>query len=454
MIVLALSLAALSGCQQQKTDQTGIDKVPQDRRIGVIQSLGGVNTSTEGTNLLTMDDGTTMLLKSVAINLNDAKYSNKKVEVSGIITYTTDNKQIMEVQSIDVLEDATATQQQVQAVTWRDYVNAGLGFTVKYRDDFKVEEADQTIIFTRPVNPNAIIVSTQETPSTMQITTEHTITVAAQSHASSQSLLNDFLQLSDETPAALLAAGYSKSRIGIIGIDAYKKLVPNGVSFSFDRDGRFYRITYTGGNDSQSLEDQNIFYDFLGSFQFLSDSSSTQEFSTMTPEPTPLVKPLKPTPVPVPAPVPAPVSPPQAAPAPLPTPVPAPTTTTATSGGTQELLTGYTSFTSTGYKFSLQFPKNWYYGQTTSTDTSVIRRYDFGSKPVDETPGSVNLDIVSGGVPSGQNVSAGDKTLVQTSTGGLVTFYYTGKNGRVYRVSGPGGSETALRTMLETLQEQ
>jgi len=465
VLVLAASIIGLSGCQifaPKQPDQLGVDKVPQDRRIGVIQSLGGVNTSTAGTNLLTMDDGTTMLLKSVAINLSDPKYSNKKVEVSGIITYTTDGKQLMVVQSIDVLEDASVTQQVVQPVTWRDYLNAGLGFTVKYRDDFKLAEADQKITFTRSVNPNAIVVSTQETPSTEQISTEHNITIAAQSHTASQTLAKDFLKLSDEKPATILAAGYSKSRIGANGIDAYKKVTADGVSFSFERNGRFFQISYTGGNDSQSLEDQNIFYDFLGSFQFLGDQGSTQQLTVMTPEAKPVVK--KPTPPVAPAPSTLPAPTPTQAPAPTPVPQPAPlttpvpptpvTTTTTSTGATQETLPGYSSFSSSGYKFSLQFPKNWYYGQAASTDTTVIRRYDFGSKPVDTTPGTVNLDIVSGGVPSGNVVAAGDKTLVQTSTDGVVTYYYTGKNGRVYRVSGPSTAASSLQTMLETLTEQ
>jgi hypothetical protein len=222
------------------------------------------------------------------------------------------------------------------------------------------------------------------------------------------------------------------------------------VIFSFDDGSNFYQISFTGGNDSQSLEDQNIFYDFLASFQLLKPiTGSTQQtfIKPLTGKTQQTAPPSKPSSV---APTPSPT--------PMPMPPPASQTTTVTTsagtGTTQELLPGYRSFSSLSYLFTMQYPKGWYYGQTTNTDTSVLRRYDFGTKPGDQQPGVVDLDIVSGGVPSGTTYTVGDKMLVMTSSGGTTFYYYKGKTGRVYRVSGPAGMDSALRNMMETLQEQ
>lgn len=466
-IVLILSLAALNGCSTQPQEQTGIDQAPRDRRIGVIQSLGGVTTSSQGTDLLTMDDGTTILLKSTAINLDDAKYLSKKVEVSGVLTYTTDSKQIMEVESIDVLDETPVTQQQA-VVSWRDYVNAGLGFRVKYRDDFKVSENNQMISFTRPISASAMAeeaAKVQNNPDlTMELSQSHDINIFVKSHPAGQTVVKDLLKLADDKSATLLAAGYSKSRIGSDGLEAYKLVDADGtsVTFSFESGGNFYQITYLGGKDSQSLEDQNVFYDFLASFQLLNGSpASTQQ----TTEGDTANNPTPQTPPPAqetPAAASVTVTPPSTATSPdttttsTDTAPPATTTsdtTAVTPSETQELLPGYSSFVSTGYKFSLQYPKGWYYGQTTTDDSTVIRRYDFGSKPVDEEPGSVNLDIVSGSIPSGSSVTVGDKTLVQTTSGATVTYYYKSDSGRIYRVSGPSSMQTSLKNMLGTLEQ-
>ncbi len=128
----------------------------------------------------------------------------------------------------------------------------------------------------------------------------------------------------------------------------------------------------------------------------------------------------------------------------------------ASSSGseTQELLTGYSSFVSTGYKFTLQYPKSWYYGQTSSSDSDVVRRYDFGTKPVDEEPGSVYLDIVSGSVPSGTTMTVNGNQIVKTFSGATVTYYYKSDNGRTYRVSGPSSMDTSLKNMISTIEEQ
>jgi len=484
MLVLGVASVGFGGCQASSNNQqqpSGIDQTPLDRRIGTLQSLGTVSTNSQGTDILTMDDGSTVLLKSLAIHLDDPKYLGKRVEVSGILTYSTDKTQVMEVQSIDVLENTTAATQQLSATpTWRDYVNENLGFRVKYRDDFMSNENGPTITFTRPLSQQALaamMAMTQQSSGSQQMVQSHVINITVTPRAAGKSIAKDFLNLNNDNTSTLLAAGITKSKIGLDGIDAYKQVDPQShdlVSFSFDDGNNFYKISYQGGDDSQNLEDQTVFYDFLGSFKLSNGSmSSTQESGTSvssdvtptTPDPTPSPVVTPPTPSPVSSPVPAPSPTPAATqvvdPTPAPVPTPAPTTTptptpapTTTDSGTQETMAGYSAFTSSGYKFSLQYPKSWYYGQTTATDSDVVRRYDFGKDPVDTTPGNVNLDIVSGSIPAGETKTLNGKTIIQTGTGATDIYYYKGANGRVYRVSGPSSMQSSLLNMITTIQEQ
>ncbi|HLG25483.1 MAG TPA: hypothetical protein VI588_01660, partial [Candidatus Gracilibacteria bacterium] len=97
-------LLLFSGCQSQNKDAGHIDEMPLDRRVGIIKSLGSIRTESAGTHLLQLDDGSTILLKSLAINLDDERYSSVTVEVRGVITYTKDEKPIMEILNIDVLD--------------------------------------------------------------------------------------------------------------------------------------------------------------------------------------------------------------------------------------------------------------------------------------------------------------------------------------------------------------
>jgi hypothetical protein len=521
MAVCVLSMLGFSGCQMfpgnQQAPQGNVDATPLERRIGVIQSLGGVKTSSQGTDLLLMDDGSTMLLKSLAFNLDDAQYVGKKVEVSGVITFTTDQKQLMEVENIDVLQDVPVTQQQPQqSATWTDYVNAGLGFQVKYRNDFTVAENGQAVTFTRAVSPDAFMMNganTQEASLSTEVALNHVITVSAQPHTSTESLITDFLKLSDDKDSTLNQAGYSRSLIGSGSIQSFKHVSSDGknVAFYFDDGTNFFQVNYMGGGDSQNVEDQSVFYEFLSYFQLLNGASGTQQFvqpvpstvpttaasnsnsnsavagtavnsgsaaagtsttstsdtstsdTTGTPDETSAaainnVNTLPRLPVAAPATTEQNSGSVTAATVPVSDSSVSNTTAAATSpdstGTTQQALPGYVPFSSTAYKFTLQIPKSWYYGQSTSTDASVVRHYDFGPKPLDQQPAIAGLDVMSGPLPSGSTASLNNKSVVVVQNGDNVSYYYQDSSGRVYRVTGPSADANYLQTMIGTIDHQ
>lgn len=458
------------GCQMfsspNTTDNLDIDHQPLDRRIGVLESLGGIRTTNQGTHLLKLDDGTTILLKSLAINLDDSKYSGKKIEVGGVLTYTTDNKQMMEVQNIDVL-DVSLTEE-TQQTGWKDYTNITWGFGLKYREDFKMTEKDSLITFVRPVPEASSGGFTQPTSSSTQalaFVTEHVITVEAIHHESTITLLQ-YLNVKSDSSTDLLTAGFTKSKVGLYSNDAFKKTSSDGKLIEFylagpEKFSPFYHISYRGGTDNQNLEDQNIFYDVLASFRFLLpgeqmsapiDIESVQEKDVLNNLLTQEKEPTQQSPKTTTEPTPPATQQPTISSTQQTTPSQQ-TQASETSSATQELVTGYSLFESPSFKFQIQYPKSWYFGSSETTDTDVIRHYDFGTKPVDEEPGFVGLDLVSGSIPSGSTVTAGAKTVTKVTTDNGIQIYVQGSGSRVYRLSGPSNTESTLLQMAATLED-
>lgn len=478
------------GCQffQSNSEQSQVDEAPQDRRIGVLKSLGGIRTSNQGTHILELDNGDTVLLKSLQLNLDDEKYLNKTVEVSGVLNYTTDKKQIMEVMSIDVISDSSS--QEMKTVSWKDYSNQQLGITIRYKDDLKVKDTDSdSVTFQRDLTPDDFSQtagSTEESDtsevsgSSSQLILSHKLTLSAK--ATSAASLNDYLkaeypELKSESQSDLLSAAISKSKIGADSLDAYKKVeTENGravVHYYLMADNKIYTISIETGNDKRTLDDQNIFYEMLASLKIsgasgsltgsqetdmqidrennidLSSQTSTDSTSMQVKKPL-LNEPLldedvmqdnvqdvsadsnfntSSTAV----------LPPIGIVKPLPV--------------TQEMVEGYTVMQSDSFKFSMQVPKNWFYSGTASTESGVIRHYDFGTKPLEDQPGVASMDIMTGSLPAGDPTTIENKPVVTVSGGGNITVYAKGSGSRLYKFTGPSSMEGTFLQMAASLQD-
>lgn len=465
-----------------------IDEQPNERRIGVIRSLGGLKTSNQGTHLLQLDDGDTVLLKSLAINLDDPMYSGKMVEVRGAITYTTDNKQLMEVLNIDIVQDTPT--QEMKELSWQTYDNASMGFSIKYRSDMKVSASDDSVDFEKKVEDSAEVSASgsEEVVGTQETAKSHLFRVTAVDAGSKtylEWLKSEFPTLKSDSSGDLLVAGLTKSKVGVSSLDSVKHTDGSVVDYYVSGDKSFYVIHIDSGNDSSSLQDQNIFYEMLGSFTAGNPSSVTQELvevdveSTSTTSDTATTKPAptstasdeddeKPTSTTsgsttttstsgstssggTSTPAPTPVAPPPTAPAS--TSGSSTTSTTSTTDTSDVAISGFTKLESETFNFSMQFPKSWYYSGTTPTESGVVRHYDFGDKPLDEEEGSVSLDVISGSAPSGTAVTVNGKDLIKVTSGDEVQYYYEGEGSRVYRVTGPASSASTLATMASSVEE-
>ncbi len=449
------------GCQflQQRNEPVNIDEKPQDRKIGILKSLGGIRTSNQGTHLLQIENGSTVLLKSLQINLDDDKYINKTVEVRGLLNFTTDNKQIMEVTSIDVLGEGAT--QQTYIPSWKEYSNPESGIFIKYRDDLNlVESAENEINFKREFIPDvsASLSNDTQNPPLVIKPLIHRMTIKSESFNDTITayIQKSFPELKSDSVTDLLSLGISRSRIGANSLDAYKKVITDEgqsmVLYFIKQADLIYKISLESGNDQKTLEDQNLFYEMLGSLKFTnhnnvnisetqSEQSSLNDNDSITAEPDKLKavvldanneQPDFNT-----------VSS---------TTSPSPEEETSNEE-TQTSLPGYTTLQSDTFRFSMQYPTHWYYSGDISSDPNTIRHYDFGTKPLDEVPGTVTLDILSGTAPGGSPTKFNDKTLYIATGGDMVTVYAKGKGNRTYKFSGPSSQKDNLMQMAGSLQE-
>lgn len=279
VLFLSSIFLMMTACSQKSSGADGsVNAQPLDRRIGLVSSLGNI-PHVKGTNILTLDDGSTILLNSSKINLDDPKYKNKRVEVSGVSNYASDGKQLMEVENIDVLAGAVAAQP-AEVVSWKDYNNPGDGFGIKYRDDFQVKDApngENGVLFW---NPAEAVASTQA--ASTQQTQAKTQTQQGQSgYSVGVTLLpaktqKDFvasigLKSENPSPTELLTAGFVQSKIGTNSLIAYKKTDATGkiVDFYVNDAPKFFHISFNAQAiaDDQVTDAQNIFYEMIASFQ-------------------------------------------------------------------------------------------------------------------------------------------------------------------------------------------
>jgi hypothetical protein len=466
--LLALTAGAFYGCQllQPKDNASELsDQMPLYRRIGILKSLGGVRTSNSGTHLLQLDDGDTILLKSLQINMDDPAYLGKSVEVRGILTYTTDKKQIMEVMNIDLVQEEA--DMMTQETSWKELNRADMGFSIKYRDDMKLESGNTKITFMIEPVATAVtpepVATMEETDSTGSSATDsqqkaeddknlHKLIIGRAEMSEGQDIYEFAGVKSGESE--LLAAGVSRSRIGSGSYDALKKVEGNITTYYIQADKNVYTVILDAGSDETTLQDQNLFYEMLATMKIETASSLTQETdtannstqseteessdteqttqaSTDTQEATEQDDPLK----------------------------DAVSVTEVPKAEIPDLnidiaaLENYEKMESESFKFTMQYPKSWFYSGSAGSEDGVIRHYEFGSKPLEEVPGDVSMDLMSGSIPSGSTSSVNGKEIVVVETGSGVELYVKGSGSRVYRFTGPSQDKSTLMNMAASISE-
>lgn len=423
-----VSLAFFFGCQSTRSpDPSKVKQMiqNQEKRIGVIESLGGAKVSSQATHLLRMENGSTLFLKSSVLALADQKYGDIQVEVAGNILRTTDGNEVMEVMNIDMVDRKTSTIN--EAPQWVDYTSENLQLSLKYRDDYKLQEEDDkvTLIKTQKTAEESLktvndTLANGNTDASAQ--KEATITIKVISKDAGFNLIEAMGVPSDST-ADLLAKGYNKSKITQKALDAYKQSGADGSQISyFVKSGYSYQINYTVGQKDTAITDQNMFYDIMASIDFGGVTKSESVAIKDQPE--------------------------------------------KITGGDEEIessrgntdietaINGFQTFTSEAMKFSVQYPKSYYFDSGNSSGAGIIKSYVFSDKPLEESNGTkFNLEIVKGDLPSsGKQTELGGKKAFVNSAGGKTDVYISGNSGQYFHFNGIDSDKALMQQMASTLQ--
>ena len=194
------------------------------------------------------------------------------MEVQGVLNYTTEGTQIMDVDNIDILDQAPT--EEIKLVTTKLFQSDALGFSAKYRDDFEVKESAGKVVFSRQVKLDPLqTITLQKTNETIPV---HSFSLNVSSNSDEKPLFG-LLKLENDQQSTLTGAGYNINKIGLAGINAYKKTDGKSVSYYFVTPKKFWILSYSGGKDDQNIEDMNVFYDFVNSFQMNAAVAATQE---------------------------------------------------------------------------------------------------------------------------------------------------------------------------------
>lgn len=467
LALLCSGMALLfAGCQAQSSGHVDIDAAPLDRRIGMIKSLGA-NISGQGTHILQLDDGDTVLLKSLSINLGESRYQMGLVEVRGLITYTNDARPLMEVMNIDVLD--IEPEDEKEALEWKDYSNTEYGFLLRARSDFTVKESIGGVRLEREIrleDGETLDVMTDVTESESEDVPVDVVEITTEKRAEGENLAS-FLGLKDLESSTLLGKGMTMSRVGSYA--AVKKMggTEGDITFYVESDDLFYTLAFTSGDKADSLEGENLFFEILNTFklqEITADEDETvdedeEEAADEDAEKDEVVEE-------------------KTAPAEVekeePEKVEEEAVTSTIKTEDIPAVKGYTIFEHESLGFSVKYPSNWYFQGTVSGQPGTLRHYDFGVKiepeesesesssstPSDDDEDSFKIepiilfDVLTGDIPAGTPIQAGGLAVTRVTKGGTIEFYTEGSDGRVYKVSGPTATEETLLTMIGSVSVQ
>lgn len=421
VVPFLLAVILLGGCQavvsREEVRQLALR---QEKRIGVLQSLGGALVSSEATHLLRNEDGTVLYLKSKTVDLNGGKFVGKQVEVMGEIVRTTDGNQTMQVSSIDLIESQSALT--AEALEWLEFESKQLGLSFKYRNDYEITEGgDQVVVKLK--KPVVEVDGMVDKSISMNSTNEMVATFVFELLSADENFdLARAMGVSSMKDADVLAGGYNKSKITQRAVDAYKKASAAGreIAYFLKNDSGSYRLAFEAGKDQEDfMIEQNMFYDVLASIDF--EGAATLSGVDESEEVFPVVKDEI-----------------------------TEDASVEVDADSDLVISGFSTFTSDSQKFSVQYPKSYYFGNVSKRDGAVLS-YQFGEKPLEEVAGEINLDIVKEVPATAKAVEYAGKKLSMVKEGGQVSYYLRDGN-RVFRLSAPLSRDFIAKQMAGSVK--
>ncbi|MBD3328259.1 hypothetical protein GF340_03050 [Candidatus Peregrinibacteria bacterium] len=410
-LIIAAVVFSLGACQNNNDDRAIIDDRPTDRRIGEIKSLGST-VSTKGTHLLELDDGSTILLRSLSINLDNTDYKNKLVEVRGYINYSKElAKPLMDVDNIDIID--VALEDDEEEPKWQKFEDATIDLSIKYRDDFEQSIVNGDIIFEKEIE-NVDETANGEADDTSLETSPQAITITVSTISKSDDLdLLSYLNLESDDSSTLLGEGFTKSKIGLKNMDALKFVNENNGSLEYyvENEDLIFIFSFKA-NSPDYREYENLFYEMLRSVEIGASDSNIDDDSDNEQEET---------------------------------------TENEMREPTQIDIESYETFESDSVGFEIAYPANYYFEGQNSDESGVSQVYTFADGPLEENDPLITVEIKSGDSPASNPTKINGETVYVSESGNEITAVRV-IDGRLFEVSGRAGIRDTVLGMASSIQ--
>lgn len=246
-----------------------------EKKIGLVSTLEDQEFLTGPSEfILISDDMEKTFIDSVAVNLK--KYRDRRVEVEGV--WNADK-------TIFLAENMLSLGQEEQIK--ETYQNSEFGMKFKYPSIWIIKE-EKSANGSHKLIIAPYEVSELDLPNTDHIIIERTENASRLSAREWLGLNENYEPAEKTADKTDIAAGtdttYQQSIVGIGQLEAVKKTYTDGkrVDFYVNRDTFIYRFTHNSLDDSDKDIYKNVFFDLVGSFEFIAFGASASAQSALS----------------------------------------------------------------------------------------------------------------------------------------------------------------------------
>lgn len=330
--IISLSAFALSGCfLKNRFDE----KPPVSFLQGILEEQKP-NDDFSGSHVITDRREEKTALRSLSINLSKEEYLGNMVQVSGFLN---EEDNVFEVSGISVLDYINDYDPDAE---FTDYKNSEFGIELKYYDNWRVDELNNSVEFSPPTKEedkivDKVVIEQSEFPYSPTTDVEGNTDTPLQAY-----FTKNFPEVADVTglirkigPGQLEAVKMTEEKIESGG----------NVDYFLYRNGLVYRITFVNTKGEDSVKNLSIFNQMISEFKFIGFSEE-QVGDDDESEPLPVLD-IK-----------------------------------------------MSSFQSLPYGFEADYPASWYYAGERGTG-EVSHHYGFSDKPLEDSDELISLDVLN-----------------------------------------------------------
>ena len=387
----------LLGCDA--IDDTFKDEPTTTYKTGVL-SVQVLTDKESGTHFLD-GSGEIIALRSLSIDLSKNQYLNNKVQVTGLMNEEDDVFEVTGVSVVEVLD------KDPDAPKFVPFKSSDFGIQMKYYDDWEVSEAGDTITFSQGLSADSTyqpdVISITQYPFNYEPSMDE--------EGNTDTPLEAYMK---ENYSYIEDPSSNLHKIGANNLNAIQLESENAsIYYLIYRNGLIYDIAFFPGQVSKD-ENLAIFNEMLAEFKFIGFTVE-EELLDDVGEGEEVVE-----------------------------------ESSSDSTVIPVLEFNMQAFESLPYHFSAQYPSDWYYAGSFSSEAGVLHHYAFSDEPVAEDNEILSLDVINSNVPEGEALVYGGKNFIVEDYDGLYTLYVSDSDNN-YRVSGPSEYEGFIFSIANSI---